>query len=167
MFRAGDFCNRQVVTATADEPVTEVARRMRDAHVGAVVVVEEQDRGLVPVGMLSDRDLVVGLIAVEPTYLTQAVVRDLMSGRLVTATEGADLYEVMERMRCHGIRRLPIVDAEGVLQGLIAFDDLVAEIAEELRNLSSLLQCEQENERHARPRGLQSRGPLLNESHHA
>lgn len=151
MVTAGEFCNRDVVIARADESVVEIARRMRDHHVGSVVVVEERTDGRVPIGILTDRDIVVGLVAVEPSYVERAVVQDLLGRKLSAAREEENLWEVVARMRSQGVRRLPVVDRAGVLQGIIAFDDLVAYVAEEISGLSVLLQHEQHNEQAARP----------------
>jgi CBS domain-containing protein len=151
MLTAGEFCNRHVVIANQDERVAEIARRMRDHHVGSVVIVEETGHGRVPLGMLTDRDIVVGLVAIEPSYLERALVRDLLTGKLITVRDDADLYEVVVRMRSHGIRRTPVVDAAGVLQGIIGFDDLLEHIAEQLHKLVSLLVREGDKERALRP----------------
>lgn len=151
MLTAGEFCNRDVVFATAEESVVEIAKRMRELHVGSVIVVEERGAGRVPIGVLTDRDIVVGLVALAPSYVERATVRDVLVEKLITAQESENVYDVMALMRSHGVRRLPIVNAQHVLQGIIAFDDLVAHVAEELGTLASLLRREQERERRQRP----------------
>ncbi len=151
MLTAGEFCDRDVVIALRHERVTEVARRMRDHHVGSVIVVDERADGRVPVGVLTDRDIVVGLVAVDPSYLDRAQVADLLSGKLVSAREHEDPVDVMARMRGHGVRRLPVVDANGLLQGLITFDDLVDYIAEELSRMAAILRRQHDKERALRP----------------
>jgi CBS domain-containing protein len=151
MITAGEFCNRDVVIATPNERVVELAQRMRDHHVGSIVVVEARGLERVPIGVVTDRDIVVGLVAVEPSYLERALVGDVLGRKLVSIGEEADLYEVMARMRIHGIRRIPVVDQAGVLQGIIAFDDLLEHIALQLHRLSSLLERESDVERKQRP----------------
>ncbi len=157
MLTAGEFCNREVVFATAHERVTEVAKRMRDHHVGSVVVVEERAEGRVPIGVLTDRDIVVGLIALEPAYLERALVNDICSPQVTVAHEGEDLYAVMTRMRLHGLRRLPVVNRQNVLQGLIAFDDLLDHVAEELNKLAAILERQQNMESELRPSAFGTR----------
>jgi CBS domain-containing protein len=124
---------------------------MRDHHVGSVVIVEERPQGRVPVAVITDRDIVVGLVAVEPSHVERAMVHDLLGKKLVSVREDADLHEVMRRMRSHGIRRIPVVDRAGILQGIITFDDLLEQIAHELHSLSWLLEREGDVERKQRP----------------
>lgn len=138
MLTAGEFCNREVVIAFRDEPVAEVARLMRDQRVGSIVVVEERADGRVPIGLVTDRDIVVRLVATEPVLLSQTPVREILSEKLVTVREEEDLADVLARMRSHGIRRVPVVDRAGLLQGIIASDDLLSHLAEELSRLAGL-----------------------------
>ena len=159
MLTAGEFCNRDVVIATPEERIPEIARRMRDEHVGCVVVVEDSANGRVAQGIVTDRDIVVGLVAASTAELERAQVRDMLSGTLYTVREGADLYEVMTIMRGRGIRRVPVVDDDGLLQGLISFDALLDHFAMELTRLSLVLERERDLERrHGTPRS-QAAGP--------
>lgn len=151
MLTAGEFCNREVVIGQEQEHVTEIARRMREHHVGSVVIVEQSAQGRRPIGVLTDRDIVLGLVAVDPSYLERAIVKDLLPGKLVTVREDASLYEVIVRMRSHGIRRLPVVSAAGTLVGIIAFDDLLGHLAEELQRLGALIEREVDTETKVRP----------------
>jgi len=162
MLTAGEFCNRHVVFALADEPVTTAARLMREHHVGSVVVVAERAEGRVPVGLLTDRDIVVGLVAVSPERLMNTLVRDLARREPVVASVEESVYEVMLRMRGHGVRRVPVVDAGGILQGIIVFDDLVEYVAEQMSKLVALIEREQSKERDLRPASAspgRERGP--------
>jgi CBS domain-containing protein len=143
----GEFCNRQVVFARKEEPVAEAARRMRDLHVGTLVVVDDRNGRRVPIGVVTDRDLVVRVLAHDGAAAGPAVVGDVMSVGLVTAGEGDDLVGALKKMRSFGIRRLPVVNESGGLEGILAFDDLVEFAAEELSDLSSLLAREQKRER--------------------
>lgn len=151
MLTAGEFCSREVVVAGYHDKVLEVARLMRDHHVGSVVVVEPRDGAKIPVGILTDRDIVVGLLAVEPSYLDRATVRDVVSQQLVLVREDEDLDNVMLRMRVHGVRRLPVVNRTGSLEGIIAFDDIIDHVAEELSRMASVLARGQHREREQRP----------------
>ena len=149
--RAGDFCHRDVVVASADELVTEVARRMRAHHVGSVVVVEHLLGERIPVGVITDRDIVVELVALDAPHLEHAVVRDLLLGKVVTAHQDEDLDDAISRMRAHGVRRLPIVTERGSLLGIICVDDLVDQIAEQVSRLAALLSDQRDRERQSRP----------------
>ena len=146
----GDLCNRRVVIATPDESLTAAARRMSDLHVGTLVVVNDTRGGQMPIGVLTDRDLVVRVLA-ERRDVDRLVVREVMTGELVTARESENLYDALKKMRSFGVRRLPIVDDDGALVGILTFDDLVELVAEELSDLSSLVSREQKREREAPP----------------
>ena len=94
----GDFCNRQVVFARREESVTEAARRMRDFHVGTLVVVDEHDGRRFPGGLLTDRDLVVRILAQGGRAAGATVVREAMTSNLVTAQETDDLVDALKKM---------------------------------------------------------------------
>ncbi len=147
MMTAGEFCNRVVVFIGADERATEAAARMRAHHVGTVVVVEEREGRRYPVGMITDRDLVLALLAPGAPAADTLTARELARRKLVFAREAEPLSDVVRRMRAFGIRRIPIVDRDDVLQGIIAFDDVLGFVAEELGRLADLLSREQERER--------------------
>lgn len=144
----GETCVRAVVTALRSETIPEAARRMRDRHVGALVVVGEDDRR--PVGVLTDRDIVVSAVAQSPEKLTSLLVGDVMSTDLVTALPAESVTEALKRMRAHGIRRLPVVDATGQLHGLLAADDIVEVVSSELATMASIVTREQAHEREVR-----------------
>lgn len=111
----------QVVTARRGAAVTEIARLMREGHVGSVVVVDDASR---PVGIVTDRDLVVEVLAAELDPRTVNV-DEIMAIELVTAREDDDALDTLKRMRRAGVRRVPVVDAQGRLTGLVALDDLL------------------------------------------
>lgn len=149
MMTAGEFCNRVVVFIEADEPVTEAAARMRAHHVGTVIIVEERGARRYPIGVITDRDLVLGFLAPGAPSPATVKARELARGKLVFAREAEPLSDVVRRMRAFGVRRIPVVDRDDVLQGIIAFDDVLAFVAEELGKLAELLTREQERERAA------------------
>jgi len=120
LMKVGEFGRREVVVASAHELVTEVARRMRAHHVGSVVVVEHALGARIPVGVVTDRDIVVGLVALDPARIERAVVSELLVGKVVTAREDEDLDDAISRMRSHGVRRLPIVTESGTLVGIVS-----------------------------------------------
>ena len=140
----GEICTRSVVTAEPDETIAEAARRMRDRHVGALVVVDTQRR---PVGMLTDRDIVVSAVAQSPDKLDALLVGDVMSRDLVTAREVEAVDDVLLRMRTTGIRRLPVMSADGQLEGLLALDDILGAMSTELGEVVGLVAREQKRER--------------------
>lgn len=147
---AGEICTRDVVFVRQDQDVTEAARLMREHHVGDVVVVESEGDRQIPVGILTDRDLVVELLAraVDPSDVS---VGDLMSRELLTLGEGQDLLYALEAMCEKGVRRAPVTDIDGALVGLLTVDDIIGVVAEQLSDLSSLLGRQLGRERRLRP----------------
>ncbi|KPK16141.1 MAG: hypothetical protein AMJ62_06965 [Myxococcales bacterium SG8_38] len=146
---AGELCNRTVYIIRPDESVLEAARLMKNYHVGCLVVVEERDGERVPVAMVTDRDLVVKGLVEKPDALDEMQVAEVMSDGLISARENERMYEVRKKMRSRGVRRIPVVDAQDRLQGIIAFDDLVDWMAQELTDLAKLVSREQERESEA------------------
>jgi CBS domain-containing protein len=141
----GEICNRDVVIAEKSLPVPEVAQLMRKHHVGSLVVMEEQAGRRRPVGIVTDRDIVVQVVAagVPPESLTAG---DIMSPSLATVQEGEGMLETLRQMRIRGIRRLPVVSAAGALVGIITLDDVMMLLAEELNELAKAVAREQERE---------------------
>lgn len=146
----GEFCNREVVIVLRNTSVHEVASLMRNNHVGDVVVVDETADGNRPVGIVTDRDLVVEVLAegVKPDAVTAG---DVMSPELLTASEGDGLWQTMDRMRHRGVRRVPVVDSMGLLAGIMTADDMLELLGEEISMLVRVSTREQEREQQQRP----------------
>jgi CBS domain-containing protein len=149
---AGELCNRTVYIIRPDEDVLEAARLMKKYHVGCLVVVEERDTNRVPIAVVTDRDLVVKALAEAPSDLESMKVRQVMSEGVITARDTERMYDVRKKMRARGVRRIPVVDAQDRLQGIIAFDDMVEWMAQELTDLARLVSREQQREGDALPR---------------
>lgn len=100
----GTFCNREVVFASGDESVQAGARLMREHHVGDLVLVEDQGSRRVPVGIVTDRDLVVEVMAagVAPEDIKLA---DVVTGSFFMVHEDHSLFDALEMMRARGGRR--------------------------------------------------------------
>lgn len=142
----GEFCNREVVIARRDESALQAARLMRHHHVGDLVVVDERDGRRVPVGILTDRDLVMEVLA-EDLGGRALTVGDIMHTDLLLADEDQELMDTVKQMRDRGVRRVPVVDQQGKLQGILALDDVVELVAEQLTDLVKLIGREQRQER--------------------
>lgn len=140
-----EICNREVVIVQRDNTVREAAQLMRQHHVGDVVVVEDRGKVRVPVGIVTDRDLVVEIMA---PAIDQAVITvgDIMVSELATVKENAGVSETIEYMRAKGIRRVPVVDRNGGLVGILTLDDLLELLSEELLSLAKLVKHEQKKE---------------------
>ncbi|MCZ7564160.1 MAG: CBS domain-containing protein [Burkholderiales bacterium] len=145
----GQLCNRVVVVTTRGTGMDEAARLMREHHVGSLVVVDETALGRKPVGIVTDRDIVIEVVAagVAPASVT---VGDVMGPELVTARESDEPWDTIQRMRAKGVRRVPVVDGEGVLIGIVTVDDLVETVAEQLEGLVKVIGQEQAREARTR-----------------
>ena len=133
----GAFCTREVVIAERDTGVVELAQLMRKHHVGDVVVVEKQGDLVVPVGIITDRDIVVELIAAQ-VDLDSVTTGDIMNPELITAMEKEGIWDTLQRMRSKGIRRLPVINEDGGLEGILTVDDLIELLADELALLAKI-----------------------------
>lgn len=150
--KARDFCSRNVVTAEPGASLREASLAMRNAHVGALVVVERQQGVARPVGILTDRDIVVAVIAVPGVRPESICVCDAMSTRLAVAREDDGLFEAVATMRDRAVRRLPVISADGGLLGIVTLDDLLGVISTELANLAEALRWSRKRELAARHR---------------
>ena len=142
----GKLCTVETVCCTRDETVQGAAFLMRKHHVGDIVVVDEPDGERSPVGIVTDRDIVVSVIALglDPLGL---LVGDIMSDDLLVAEEHEDVDSLIERMRLRGIRRVPVVGEDGRLAGIVSADDLLGYLAEEMEDLSRISPYQQSHER--------------------
>jgi CBS domain-containing protein len=133
----GRICSRDVHTAHYDEPVLESARRMRDRQVGTVVVVDEMR----PIGMITDRDLTVRVLAagLDPQATR---VSEIMTPSPTTISEDESIETAVGYMRAGRFRRLPVVGRDGRLVGILSLDDVLELVAEELADIGQLLKRE-------------------------
>ena len=141
----GEICSRIVVFAESGTPVQQAAKLMRDHHIGALVVTEGGAGARRPIGIVTDRDLVVEVVAADVDYHTLSV-GDIMSERPETIKEAVGLFEAVAQMRSGGVRRLVVVDANEHLLGIVAMDDLLPVLAEELSAISLAIRAEQRRE---------------------
>ncbi|QSA97441.1 CBS domain-containing protein [Methylococcus sp. EFPC2] len=146
----GQFCNRETVIVRKQDSIVEAAKLMREHHVGSIVVVEDSKGVVAPVGILTDRDLVIEILAAELNP-DEVAVGDIMSYELLTARASDGLWETLQRMRGKGVRRVPVVDEQGGLAGIISSDDLLEILAGELGELTKLIAREQQREQRVRP----------------
>lgn len=142
-----DVCRDFVVTARPDETVPEAACRMRDQHVGDMVVVGDAGQ---PVGMLTDRDIVVSAVAQSPDRVPGLLVGDVMTRDVATIRRHETVEVALKKMRDRGVRRLPVVTANGRVDGILAFDDIISAVSAEMNELVGLVAREQTVERNVR-----------------
>lgn len=131
----GDCCKLDVICCDANASVAEVAGLMREHHVGDVIVVGMQTEARVPIGIVTDRDIVVEAVAPQ-VDLNMLTAGDIMNSPLMTVSEGAGFFETLQLMRSLKIRRLPVVREDGTLYGIITADDIVSLLSVELSMIS-------------------------------
>ncbi len=128
---------RPVKTLPPDATCQEAAAVMRDENIGAIVVAEEHR----PLGVVTDRDLVVRVMA-PGENAARVLVRDVMTGEPIFVSGERSLEQAITAMRDLAIRRVPIVDAEGKLRGLVSMDDLLVLLAEQFSDLAHTIRKE-------------------------
>jgi CBS domain-containing protein len=135
----GQMCSRGVIHVSESATLQDVAVLMRDRHVGAVVVVTSPLDAPVPVGIITDRDIVRAQIE-HASDLARLRAADAMTKDLLTLRVDQQLDDAIESMRARGVRRTPVLTAQGALFGFLATDDLVAETVRQLGTLAQLFQ---------------------------
>ena len=117
-----ELCTMDVACCGKTTTVAEAARLMRQHHIGDLVVADDSDGTREPIGILTDRDIVTKVVAQQRDPAT-TVVAEIMTAPLVVAAESEDTETAIERMRSHGVRRLPVVDDAGTIVGILTLDD--------------------------------------------
>jgi CBS domain-containing protein len=145
----GTVCTRETVIAKREDTIVAVAKLMRRHHVGDIVVVKEGEAGNIPIGIVTDRDLVIEILAQDLSPDAVAV-GDIVSCEVVTARDSDGIWDTVQKMRIKGVRRMPVVDERGALVGIVSLDDLLELLSEELSGLTKIVGREQERERTAR-----------------
>jgi CBS domain-containing protein len=145
MTTIGTICERDVICAGRETTVQAAAKLMRHYHVGCLVIVDETDGRRVPVGIVTDRDIVVEVSALDldPNVIT---IGDIGMPELVTVREGEGLLETVEIMRYKGVRRLPVVNESGELTGIVSIDDLLETLTEQMSEMARILGRERQHE---------------------
>ncbi len=146
----GEFCNREVVVIERGATALDAAQLMRMHHVGSVVVVDTLEGARKPVGVLTDRDIVVELVA-KQVAPDSVKVGDMISGRVATIGDSTGVYDTLHFMREHGFRRMPVIDQGGELVGIVTMDDYLALFAEELSEVAKLIAREHHMEMKLHP----------------
>jgi CBS domain-containing protein len=129
--KLGEQFKKEVTTVAPDTTIRKAAYAMRDRGVGAVVVVNEQDK---PIGIVTDRDVALALAVEERD--PDSEVGTIMSGELITIGENEGIFNATQYVFGYQVRRLPIVDSDGRLVGIVTMDDLLGLLAREPGNLA-------------------------------
>jgi len=145
----GEVCNREVIIAYKTENMTDIAKLMRSAHVGSVIVACRDGDITRPLGVITDRDLVLEVLALEIDANT-VYAEDVMSPTLHSVQEADSTWDAISLMHREGVRRMPVLNDAGSLVGILALDDVLELLAEQLGNLAGLVKHEQRRERVSR-----------------
>jgi CBS domain-containing protein len=143
-----EICTTDVVFCGRDISVLQAAQIMRKKHIGNLVIVDDATEGCNPIGLITDRDIVVKVLGNElDPQLTK--VGAVMRTPLVIARETEDTSQAVSRMRANGVRRLPVTGAGGELVGIVTLDDLLKQLAQDANALLDIVAKEQDHEHRA------------------
>lgn len=139
-----------MIIINGDESVKIAAELMRSHHVGDVVLVEENEGQSIPIGIVTDRELVIEVMALglDPDAL---IVQDIVTRSVLFVHEEESLFDCLELMKDKGVRRLPVVDADESLVSIISLDDITALLTGMLYNIVRTIDHQQKNEINQRP----------------
>jgi CBS domain-containing protein len=115
-----------------------------------LVIVDERPAGRVPAGVITDRDLVTAVLA-RDVDVHALRVEDVMSTAPIVVQEQASLFDALATMRSKGVRRLVVVDTQGLLQGVLALDDVIEVVAEQMQAVARALASGRPREQRGRP----------------
>jgi CBS domain-containing protein len=146
-----EICSPDVVCCSSATTALAAARIMRQKHVGDLVVVndEDEEEGQLPLGIITDRDIVIEVLGNDrdPAVTT---VHEIIRTPVVVAYETEDTSQAVERMRAHGVRRLPVLGARRKVVGIITLDDLIKQLAADANVISDIVAREQNLEHRLR-----------------
>jgi CBS domain-containing protein len=137
----GSICTHRVITVDRQIDIAAAAAVMRENHIGYLIVTDAAAGGSAPVGVLTDRDIIVKVMAkdVDPHTLT---VGDVMTPEPLTAAEDDGISETLHRMRRLGVRRVPVVGARGQVSGVLSIDDVVDHLVGQLTDVAGSVRNE-------------------------
>lgn len=149
--KAGEICSRTVAVTYPSMALGEAARVMRDRHVGCLVAVEEQSaQERIVVGVLTDRDVAMGVVAADRDPHGMRV-GDLMTRDVVKVREDDSLMDVLAAMRRKGVRRVPVTGPNDVLLGIVALDDVLAVLAQQMEVVAAAVSAAARHEQTVLP----------------
>ena len=135
--RAADIGTSRVIQLNESSSVNEAARIMRQHDVGCVVMTKNTLASALPSGIVTDRDLAIRFLAKDAG--DEKTLRDIQSMPLVTCHADATIDELVAIMLGSHVRRVPILDEEGQLIGIVCLDDVMAALAELMQRVSRAL----------------------------
>lgn len=143
----GEICTRRVRVVEPNRPLAEAAREMCTHHIGALIVVEPGDEKRLPIGILTDRDILLGQLA-RSADLFCLTVGDVMTRNPLAVTADMSTFSAIQALNAISVRRAPVLDGVGALVGIVTLDDLLPVICARVAAVGSLLGsqawCEQD-----------------------
>lgn len=143
--RVRHWASFPVVTADRKESVISIAKKMHDFHVGDVIITE----GEYPVGIVTDRDLVIEVMAKDLSP-EDTTAEEVMTDELVVADDSETVDRTLELMKRNGVRRIPLVDRSGHLTGIVSMDDLLGNTPENTETVRTLPKIQRNWEKEVR-----------------
>ncbi len=131
---AKDIMKTEVITVSPSVPITEAAHLMREENIGALIVVDGERK---PVGIITDRDIVVSAVANRKNP-GEISVEEVMTKKLIVVQEDTSIFDILRILGKNSIRRVPVI-RKGKLVGIVSVDDLTVVIVTELSNLALAL----------------------------
>lgn len=143
--KTGDVCTRDVVFVDRETNIHYAAQVMRERHVGDLIVIDSAVDPRKPVGIVTDRDIVISVVApqIDPRVFT---VGDVMGLDLLAVPEDQEVFETVRQMRIRGVRRVPVTNKDGDLVGVFTVDDYITLMAREFNDLPKLITRERVRE---------------------
>ncbi len=131
------ICTAKVITAVKSMPIQEAAMLMKKNNIGDIVVIESKTNNK-PIGILTDRDIAMKIVA-DGVDAKTICVGDVMSSDLLVLKKHQGINEAIEMICAKGVRRAPIVDDNDKICGIAAVDDLLILVSDELSSLAKLV----------------------------
>lgn len=131
-----DILQEDVVTAEPDTPLPTIAAEMKTEDVGAVVIVEDDE----PLGIVTDRKIALALGEME--NLDEKTARDIMSDDMVAGPDNMSVYDAIKQLSDENIRRLPVIDEDGELVGIVTLDDIIVLLGKELQETAEIIKAQ-------------------------
>lgn len=151
MMSVGELCCRNVVTISAQASIADATALMRHHHVGYVVVVNTIGGHSLPLGVITDRDILIEVMSQEVPDTLQPAIGELVTREPVCIAAHRSLFDAIDTMRKNAVRRLPVVDSEGALVGIVSVDDILRILSQALSDLTAIEQRQRRQESATRP----------------
>jgi CBS domain-containing protein len=145
IMKVGDICAKNFIHVSLKESLLNVAKLMRSQNVSSVVVIDRNDGEIKPTGIITERDIVIEVVATK-IDASRVTARDILSGELVIVKDTHSLPDALNHLRYFGVRRAPVVDKDGHLVGLFSIDDALPILSKRFSEIVTLMSNESYNE---------------------